>query len=338
MRDIKFMTKVEIGGFPFKINYSDSLFFIGSCFADDIGSKFKDYLFKTLVNPFGTLYNPISIKNTLEIIIENKKFEEKDLIYTPDGLYTTYLHHSRVSSAKKEEALKIINNNTEFAHNFLKNTSILFITFGTAWVYILKENNIIVSNCHKMPSNLFQEKLLDVKFLFNEFKQVIEKLLKFNSKINIVLTISPVRYLKYTLHGNQVSKSTLVLFVERLKEEFRDRVYYFPSYEIILDELRDYRFYKEDLVHVNEIGVNYIFNRLTKHLLTKESLELMETIEKFIKNLNHEPKNPYSESYKEFINNNIKQLQRLENIHKEVNWYRLLAKFYDIKNKFKIED
>jgi hypothetical protein len=310
METSKFQTLISLLEHPEKTGYHKKNLFVGSCFTENIGNKLVGLKYPGLVNPFGILYNPASIANVLEILLQIKKTEEKDLVQF-NGLWHSFHHHSKFSGIEKEKVLKTINNTILSSSAFLKDCDFLFLTFGTAWVYELKSSGKIVSNCHKIPEKKFRRYRLSVQEIVQRFNQIINWLYEINPNINLVFTVSPIRHWKDGAHGNQLSKSTLLLAVDQLVQLF-DHVSYFPSYEIVMDELRDYRFYHEDMIHMNSTSVKYIWDRFTDTFMEKHTLDYMKKIQKIISAAHHRPFNPNTESHQNFIQSTFLNMEMLE--------------------------
>ncbi len=301
---------------------------LGSCFTENIGSNLQKLLFKVEINPFGIIYNPISIKNSLEILIENQKFTNSDLKFYNERWFT-YFHHSRFSNANAEDCLLNINQAINAGNEVLKKADILLITFGTARVYRLIESGNIVSNCHKQPASLFSNELLRVENIISEYSQLIVSLKKFNPNINIIFTISPIRHWKDGAHENQISKSTLFLAIYNLTKSFNN-IIYFPAYEIFMDDLRDYRFYAEDMLHPNEIGIKYVWDIFSKAFLSGSTQKIISEIENLNQAANHRPFNTKSDKYKTFISNNIKKITELETSNLDIDFEPLKSQFINL--------
>jgi len=306
----RFRTVVDIPKSENQINYHSKTLMLGSCFVENIGSLMKQNKFNTTVNPFGVIYNPISVANSLKILIENKTFGENDLNYA-NGLYFSYYHHGSFSDESAEECLIDINAQMQSASLDLAGADILFITFGTSWVYELIDSGKVVSNCHKQPASIFNRYRLEVDEIVKLYKELILSLSLFNPHLKIVFTLSPIRHWKDGAHGNQLSKSALLLAIDQLVQLF-DQVSYFPSYEIVMDELRDYRFYHEDMIHMNSASVNYIWSRFEDTFMNRETLEQMKKIKKLILASNHRPFNPGSESHQRFVSTTLSRMEELE--------------------------
>ncbi len=305
-----FRTKIDIPESKFKLSHSTKAILIGSCFADNIGSRLKTYKFPVEHNPFGVLYNPFSIKTSLEIIMDKKLFTESDLYYYNDQ-WISFYHYSAFSHHDKTECLRQINERIESAAGFLSKSSYLFVTFGTAWVYQLRETGRIVANCHKLPAKEFKRYLLDHKDIINGYTEFYKKLKEINPGIKIVFTVSPIRHWKDGAEMNQVSKATLILAIYELRKKFPE-MNYFPGYEILMDELRDYRFYSDDMLHLSDVAINYIWNKFVSTYIDVKSGIIINEIEKLNKAINHRPFNINSKSYQEFAKTNLKYIDTLE--------------------------
>ena len=308
---MSFFTEIEISEFPFKMDYSKSMMLFGSCFSENIGQKLIDLKFKVDMNPFGILYNPESIANSLKLLLKNQTFTESDLFFD-QGLWNSFYHHSRFSDVNREMALEKINSRIKLSAEFLKTSDFLMITFGTAWVYELISTGQIVSNCHKIPAKQFNRFRLGVNEISEAYHHLLEELWKFNPNLKIIFTVSPIRHWKDGAIENQVSKSTLILSIERLITGIENRnCSYFPSYEIMMDELRDYRFYAEDMIHLSPVATDYIFDRFSKFLISKESMNLVDNVMKIRKAVMHRPVNSSSVEYKKNLLLNMDKINKL---------------------------
>jgi hypothetical protein len=283
----------------------------GSCFSENIGQKLIDLKFKVDMNPFGILYNPESIANSLKLLLKNQTFTESDLFFD-QGLWNSFYHHSRFSDVNREMALEKINSRIKLSAEFLKTADFLMITFGTAWVYELISTGQIVSNCHKIPAKQFNRFRLGVNEISEAYHHLLDELWKFNPNLKIIFTVSPIRHWKDGAVENQVSKSTLILSIERLITGIENRnCSYFPSYEIMMDELRDYRFYAEDMIHLSPVATDYIFDRFSKFLISKESMNLVDNVMKIRKAVMHRPVNSSSVEYKKNLLLNMDKINKL---------------------------
>ncbi len=321
---MKLYTEVPIEPYPFKISYYDKLMFIGSCFTENVGQKFKQYFFSTLINPFGVLYNPMSVAKALEIIYLQEFFTPEMLEFA-NGKWFSYYHHSRFSHSNRDEVLFSINKQISKAANFLKQTKYLFITFGTARVYRLKKTGKIVANCHKQPSDLFERFLLTPEQIINKYQKLISELRKYNPNLIIIFTISPIRHLKDGFFENNVNKSVLFLAINELLN-IKD-VYYFPSYEIVIDQLRDYRFYSEDLIHISPMAVNIIWEKISEAMIDSKSKNIFDEIIKIRKAYEHKPLDKNSSSYKQFIINTLNKIKQISQQMPNIDFSEVLEYF-----------
>lgn len=309
---IKLSTEVSLPEIPVKLSYRRKSMMMGSCFAESIGTKLQELCFPLDVNPFGILYNPISIANSLDILLSGKLFKGGDLFYG-GGLWNSFYHHSRFSNSDKRECLTGINNKISEAFSTLRESNILFVTFGTSWVFENKSSGQIVSNCHKLPSSTFNHYRLTSVQIVERWIQLIERILEVNPAIQLVFTVSPIRHLKDGVHENQLSKSILLIAIDDLIKYFKsERVVYFPSYEIVLDELRDYRFYASDMVHMNEVAVSYIREKVESAFIDQEDRKIAREIEKLRQALEHRPLNAEGDDYQLFIEKQMEKTLQLK--------------------------
>jgi len=306
----KFRTEVTILPSPHKISYSSSILFIGSCFTVNIGSKMQEYKFNVDINPFGIVYNPLSVKQNLEALIENKQYVKSDLFQYSDR-WVSFDHHSRFSGHDPESCLEQINRRIDFSAKKLKETDFLIITMGTAWIYKLADSGKVVSNCHKFPSKLFKRELLKPEDIVQNYKVLINALLEINPQIRIIFTVSPVRHWKDGPVQNTLSKSILFLTIHELLSIF-DCTEYFPAYEIAIDDLRDYRFYGADMLHPNSQMTDYMWNKFCQVYLDDETIKIMKDLEKLIHAIQHKPFFPGSVQHREFIMKHIEYIRSLE--------------------------
>jgi hypothetical protein len=269
-----------------RIDYNTPLFFIGSCFSDEIGSQLKRGKFDTTINPFGIQYNPTSVANTLNKLIDGISYEEDDL-YKFNDSYLSFDHDTSFTASTLTKSLDGINSNLDLAHKKLKDARFLFITFGTARVFRQISSGRIVSNCHKIPAKEFSRELLDVDTIVSLWRETINKLRKFNNNIELVFTVSPVRHWKDGAHGNQISKSILFIAIERMLEEGLKGMSYFPSYELMIDDLRDYRYYNDDMLHPSATAVKYIWDFFSETYIDKPTLKIYREISRLVKSTEH---------------------------------------------------
>ena len=280
---------------------------LGSCFIENIGKLLINNKFNVDLNPFGVLYNPVSIRQAIDILLQQKEFTNNDIFFH-NGLYQSFFHHGSFSDIDKDKCLEKINTQLRHSVQSLQNTDVLFITFGTAYVYQSKEKNMVVGNCHKLPSSHFDRYRLSVDDIVKEWDDLIQRLREINPSLQVLFTISPIRHLRDGAPDNQLSKATLLLAVDKLMQS-NGGVYYFPSYEVVLDELRDYRFYNEDMIHPNNVAINYIWQRFIETYFKEDTLSIIEEWAKIHQALNHKAFNPESDGYKHFLRQTLLKLK-----------------------------
>jgi hypothetical protein len=263
-----------------------------------------------LINPSGVVYNPVSVGSTIDFILKNKIFTGEDL-YKYNGVNLSFLHYTDFSSEDTSRTLDKINSATQKAHHYLKNARFLFITFGTARVYRFKESDKIVSNCHKLPASLFSREILTVEEITSNWHDTLQSLHSFNKDLRVIFTISPVRHWKDGAHGNQLSKSILFLAVEKLLEHQVGEDY-FPAYELVMDDLRDYRYYSEDMLHPSQTAVDYIWKAFSDCYFEPETYSLWKEVQGITKARNHRFLSDSSTGKKEFANNILKKISAIE--------------------------
>ena len=278
--------------------YDDSVMLCGSCFVENIGKKLENACFNVLVNPFGILFNPYSLVKSIEYIIDNKQFANEDLIFH-HGLYHSFSHHSCFSHPDQSACIEQVNRATKYAHQFLKKSKYLIITLGTAWVYRFRASRKIVSSCHKIPQQEFDKELMTVDQISEMLSTKVHRLIQFNPDIRIVLTVSPVRHLKDGFIENQQSKASLILSAKKLVEQFHN-CSYFPVYELIMDDLRDYRFYASDMLHPSETAIEYVWERFCETFFSPETMQILSRAEKLFTASQHHPFHSTSEEYRKF--------------------------------------
>jgi GSCFA family protein len=299
------------------ISHKDHLFLAGSCFTDNIGTKLKQHKFSVLENPNGILFNPVSIARSITSYIEHKQYNEHDLFYQNES-WNSWEHHSRFSHPDKNSCLQLINQSQTTAHDFLKTADWVMITLGSAFVYE-KEDKQVVANCHKVPTDKFHKKLLSVEEVLSVLDNVMHRLFIFNNKIKIIFTISPVRHLREGFIENNRSKAVLIQAVHHLVNKF-DKLFYFPAYELVIDDLRDYRFYAEDMVHPNYAATNYVWDKFVVSCIDEPSRKLMKEINEINASKNHKAFNPSSEQHKKFLHTNLEKVRKLQATHPYINF------------------
>jgi hypothetical protein len=312
---MNFFTKVDLPSSDLQINYKSKLAFFGSCFADNISAQFASRKFSVLANPFGTVYNPLSAAMQIKAIANGKIFGEKDVFQDAQGLWLCWNAHGSLSGKSREESIDKLNAATHEAREFLQDADVVFVTLGTAFVYFLKESGIAVSNCHRQDPNMFIRKMISVDHAAEALKSIMRDLQKIKSKNreqHIVFTVSPLRHLSDGAHANTLSKATLQLAVEKVIQEIASPVEYFPSYEIVMDELRDYRFYDSDMVHLSKTAEEYIFERMEETYCNEKTRENIRQIERFLKMSNHRIQDADSPATAAFLQKLQAEAARLE--------------------------
>ena len=296
------------------IGYRDNLFLIGSCFSENMGAKLNTHLFKVFENPHGVLFNPISVANSLSDCIQNKQYTEADL-FELNEVWNSWQHHSRYSGISSKDALDKINHSIAKAHAFLKTADHIVITLGSAWVYQLNSQSPfatgqVVANNHKAPAAWFDKALMKPDALVLLLNKMVKDLLQFNAHLQIIFTISPVRHLREGLVENNRSKAVLIQAVHEIVDSTENTAY-FPSYEYVIDDLRDYRFYAEDLVHPNYAASNYVWEKWVETYMNEETQGIMKQVAELQLAVQHKPFFAGSTQHKEFLQNCIVKSERL---------------------------
>jgi GSCFA family len=303
--------------FEQKIFHQDKLLLVGSCFTEQIGNKFLHHKFNVLQNTNGILFNPISIAQSLTSYIENNIYTETDLFYENE-CWHSWQHHSRFSHPDKTHCLKTINQSQQTATDFLKTADWIFITLGSAFVYQLL-NGTVVANCHKVQAEKFAKKLLSVQEVLAALDNVIHRIFMQNKNAKIIFTISPVRHLREGFVENNRSKAVLIQAVHQLINKFNN-LFYFPAYELVIDDLRDYRFFAEDMVHPNYAATNYVWQKFVTHCVDEQTIELMKVINEINAAINHKPFNPTSEAHQKFKATNVEKIKLLQKKYSYLNF------------------
>ncbi|MBR6378638.1 MAG: GSCFA domain-containing protein, partial [Fibrobacter sp.] len=309
-----FFTKIDIPASNIRIDYTSHIAFFGSCFADNISAQFTARKFNVLANPFGTVYNPISLESQVKAIADGKIFGENDVFQDTrcDGLWHCWNAHGSLSGSTREECIEKLNNAATHTREFLKQADVVFITLGTAFVYYLKDASAMagngdahgraVANCHRQAPALFERRMISVEEAVQALENIVQDLHRLNPKSHIVFTVSPLRHMGDGAHNNTLSKATLQLAVDKVVKCGTEiaAATYFPSYEIVMDELRDYRFYNSDMVHLSETAEEYIFEQMVETYCNASTHENMAKVERFLKMANHRIQDANSPVTKEF--------------------------------------
>lgn len=307
------MTPAELPAGTLEITHKSRIMLAGSCFASNIGVKLAERKFNIEINPFGTLYNPLSLAKMFKMVEEGGMFDSSSAeIFEHNGLWHSMLHHSDFSCSTKERLIETLNSRMQESHMRAKSCDTAIVTFGTAYAYTLKDGGTVVGNCHKLPGNMFTRRLLSIEEIADTMSDVIETYRKNNPGIRFIFTVSPIRHLRDGAHDNQKSKATLLLAIDRLIERFPANAFYFPAYEIVLDELRDYRFYADDMVHPSPAAIEYIWECFGKCYFSDTTQKLNESVENILKDCNHRPFNAESEGYRSFLSNLLRKIEAIE--------------------------
>lgn len=328
---MKFRFEFEPKKLPEPITHRHKILLVGSCFTENIGSKLDNYKFTTLQNPNGILFNPVSVAEALTAYVENTSVSEDDLFFYNDAWHS-WKHHSRFSGLTPTDALANINASTAAAHRFLKDADFVFLTLGSAWIYTLTNKapkatpGAVAANNHKAPADWFQRRLMTVEEVLRILDNVIHRLFLFNPKLKIIFTISPVRHLREGAVENNRSKAVLIGAVHHLVDKF-DRLYYFPAYELVIDDLRDYRFYAEDLVHPNYFATQYVWEKFVGACIDEKTKALVEEIYAINLAYKHKPFNPQSAQHKTFLNSFYERTLRLQQENPFLNFEKELGYF-----------
>lgn len=313
-----FRTEIRPTPAPFSISYTDLLLFIGSCFTEHIGSKMELLKFPVCLNPSGILYNPVSIANTIRRLITAKPYSQDELILY-NGVWHSFDHHGMFSGTDKDEVLKRINESLNRGAAFLPKATCLFITLGNAHVYRYRKTGQIAANCHKIPDTEFTFDILSPEQIAENFTDVWNLISKVNPTLRMIFSISPVRYLRYGHTGNQTGKSVLFVAVHRLLNEIPGSVY-FPAYEIMMDDLRDYRFYEPDMIHPNQVAIDYIWQFFCQTFFAEATLQIVRKVEQVQRALEHRPIRPGTEEYSRFIEQIRTRISELEKQYSFLNF------------------
>ena len=312
---MKFRTEIEVSPFPFSINHNGQALLMGSCFTSNIGDRLQDSCFKTLQNPFGITFNPVSLANQVSQIIKGNTYSEKNLIKHQNH-FLSFDHHSSFNDHNVAVVLEKINVKIKQAKVAFENAHVLFLSLGSAWVWERKENKQIVNNCHKIPSTEFNKRILNGSEIKESLERIVIDAQQFNPNLNIVFTLSPVRHWRHGAVENTHSKSLLHAAIQDIVKVNSD-AHYFPSYEIMMDDLRDYRFYTDDLLHPSNEAINYIWNKFGDAFFTEKTVTANALIGKIRKMQSHKIMAKDDEAVSKFekkLTNRISELKTLHGI------------------------
>ncbi|MEQ8562961.1 MAG: GSCFA domain-containing protein [Cytophagales bacterium] len=318
---MQFRTELKYPKSKWDIDYKSKIISVGSCFSTNIAERMSELQFDIVNNPYGTFYNPISIFKALnytELDFENTYIER-------EGQWMSLLSHSDTSANDKESLITLLKERLKLFNQKIKSADYLLLTLGSAKIYKYKKTDLIVANCHKVSQNEFESRILTVEEITQDFRSIHSRLRKINPNVKIIITVSPVRYLADGFEQNSISKAMLIAAVHEILKEF-ENVEYFPAYELVLDDLRDYRFYNEDLIHPNSIAVKYVFQKFKESYFNESTKQLALKVYKINKALNHIPFNRESNSYKKFLDDLKVKIDEMSNYIDTTRFKERLAK------------
>ena len=306
---LKLCTAVEKPVSMPALRYGEDMLMLGSCFADQMGKRLMNAKFQCDVNPYGTLYNPRSISRALREIVEGKEYLAQDL-YIYNGCWHSAMHHGDFSKVQQSETLQLINERIRKAHQHLSSLKHLFITFGTAWVY--ERDGCVVSNCHKRQESDFLRRRLSVAEIVDDYAELMIGLFEKYPDMEVTFSVSPIRHIRDGLHENQLSKSTLLMAIDSLQEKLHsEKIHYFPAFELMMDEFRDYRFYAADMVHPSEVAEQLIWERFVEYTMSAATKEQMKEVENVERMLSHRPLHEDTAAHKQFLKQLIEKIDQL---------------------------
>jgi hypothetical protein len=328
---MKFKLTLDAQASNLQIGYQDKILLIGSCFTENIGAKMQKHLFEVKENPHGILFNPVSVVNALRDYIECKEYTGSDL-FALNELYNSWHHHTRFSDSNSETSLVKINHSIKEAHQYLKEANQLVITLGSAWLYCLTNHapsntGLVVANNHKAPSNWFEKRLMQPQELVDLLQGLIKELQAFNPNLQIIFTVSPVRHLREGLVENNRSKAVLIHAVHQTIAK-TSATHYFPAYEYVIDDLRDYRFYAEDLVHPNFAATQYVWEKWVETYYGDTTQQIMKQVAELQLAIQHKPFNKSSKAHQLFVKSCLQKAQSLFKQYSFLNLQATIA-FFD---------
>lgn len=297
---MQFTTKIPVQKSTFPIDYDSKVMLLGSCFAENMGNKFDYFKFQATTNPFGIIFNAVSLEKLIRRAVENRTFTENDIFFHND-LWHCYEVHSELSNLDKDAFLESLNDIIRSTNKQLNESTHIIITLGTSWVYRNIETNEIVANCHKVPQKQFTKELLSIHQTEESLQSIISLIHSVNPNCNFIFTVSPVRHIKDGFAENTLSKAHLIAAIHKTITHHPSPITYFPAYEIMMDELRDYRFYAEDMLHPSQTAIDYIWIQFFENYISESVFGLMKEICSIQKGLQHRPFNPNTESHQKFV-------------------------------------
>jgi len=306
---MKLLTEIPLSKAKYQIDYSSRLLILGSCFSENIGSKLTYFKFPSLQNPFGIFFHPLAIENMVNRVVQQQNYIANDIFYLNERWHCFNVH-SELSNVSKEQLLNHLNSTLKETYEYLQVATHVSITLGTAWVYRFVESGQVIANCHKVPQSKFTKELLGIDAIVESLKNIQSMISVINPSIEFIFTVSPVRHLKDGFVENQLSKAHLIGAVHEIVKG--ENTSYFPSYEIMMDELRDYRFYAKDMIHPNEIAIDYIWEKFAEVWIDNSVLDVMNKVSEIQRGLQHRAFNPSGEAHLKFI----------KSIHEKITYIR----------------
>ena len=322
---MNFRTPLRVNKSDLDINYQSPILGLGSCFAENIGNRLQQYKFPSLLNPFGIVYNPISIQKSIQRLINNQVYTTEDLVAN-QGVFYSFDHHGQFSHTDSAAALKLINQSLLAGSNFLKTAKFFIITLGTANVFIQQSTGAIVTNCHKFPAQDFEKKRLTPTQIQTALAECLKQIRTINPSIQVILTVSPIRHIRDGLIESQRSKASLLLAVEQLVTDL-PFVTYFPAYELMMDDLRDYRFYEKDMIHPNQVAIDYIWEGFQQTYFSENTLQLLSQVKKVVLASQHRPFHPNLLAHQKFLKKQLLAIEQLTTSHPYLDFQEEVALF-----------
>ena len=309
---MQFTTKIPVQKSTFPIDYDSKVMLLGSCFAENMGKKFDYFKFQATTNPFGIIFNAVSLEKLIRRAVENRTFTENDIFFHNE-LWHCFDVHSELSNSDKDAFLESLNDIIRSTNKQLNDSTHIIITLGTSWVYRNIESNEIVANCHKVPQKQFTKELLSIHQIEESLQSIISLIHSVNPNCNFIFTVSPVRHIKDGFAENTLSKAHLIAAIHKTITNHPSPITYFPAYEIMMDELRDYRFYAEDMLHPSQTAIDYIWIQFFENYISESVFGLMKEICSIQKGLQHRPFNPNTESHQKFLNQLDLKIKAIKN-------------------------
>ncbi len=314
---MKFRTEINILEQDNQIDYKSRIVLFGSCFTENMEKHLSYFKFQNISNSHGILFNTKSIETAINDCVTKKEYAQNDLLFF-DDIWLSYNHHTKFSSVYLDKTLHQINSNIVTTHKALAHATHILITLGTSWIYRNRETNDFVANCHKIPQKKFEKEFLSADKNTTILKQIISNIQKINTNASIIFTVSPVRHLKDGFVENTQSKASLHTAIHNVVDH--KKIYYFPSFEIMMDDLRDYRFYRNDLMHPSESAIEYIWGKFKESWISKDSFSLMKEINSIQKSLRHKPFREDSDKHQKFLNMLSAKIDRVSKAYEHINF------------------